>query len=179
MDQKTITIFGSSLPKPGEKEYEDAYYIANQLAKSGFDICSGGSLGIMDAVSKAARNEGRKAIGVTVKIFESKSSSNLSHEIKCDTLFERLDNLINLGDAYIVLPGGTGTLLEISLVWELMNKNILDNKPIACLGEMWKNMVDPMEKRVKWEKRKENLVSCFDDKNDLIQFIKNSFQGEK
>ena len=52
MKNKTITIFGSSIPQIGDKEYTDAYFIGKELAKSGFNICSGGSLGIMDAVSK-------------------------------------------------------------------------------------------------------------------------------
>ena len=106
MKDLTVTIFGSSIPQIGDKEYNDAYYIGKELAKNGFNICSGGSLGIMDAVSKAASEEGKKAIGVTVKIFNSQTSKFLTEEIKCDTIFERLNNLVNIGDAFIVLPGG-------------------------------------------------------------------------
>lgn len=169
----TITIFGSSLPKPGEKEYNDAYYIGKTIANNGFDICSGGAQGIMDAVSKGAVEAGREAIGVTVSIFESPSSKNLTKEIKCDTLSQRLDTLIEYGNGFIILPGGTGTLLELSLIWELFNKNVIDEKPVACLGEMWKHIVQPMEARVKYERRKENLIRCFESPDEVINFILN------
>lgn len=171
MKEKTITIFGSSLPKPGEREYEDAYLIGRKLAQNGFNICSGGAQGIMDAVSKAAVEEGKKAIGVTVDMFNSNSSKYLTNEIKCDTLFQRLDNLIEIGDGFIILPGGTGTLLEISLVWEMFNKDIMDTKPVACLGEMWSKIIAPMEERVKYENRKENLIKCFFNIDDVVTFI--------
>lgn len=175
MKQSTITIFGSSLPLENDEEYQDAYHISKKLANAGFNICSGGSMGIMDAVSKAAYEEGREAIGVTVNIFNSPSSKYLTNEIKCDTLAERLDNLVNIGDAFILLPGGTGTMLELSFIWELMNKNVMDIKPAVCFGEMWKIIVDEMEKRVKTEKRQENLIQYYGDKEKLVDFFISNF----
>lgn len=171
MKNKTITIFGSSIPLPGEKEYEDAYYIGKAFAKEGFNICSGGSMGIMDAVSKGAAEEGREAIGVTVEIFNSKSTPYLTKEIKCPTLFERLDNLVNIGDGFVILPGGTGTMLEISLLWELFNKDLMKSKPTTSLGNLWKNIVNEMEERNKSENRNLNLIQCFDDRDALIKFM--------
>ena len=178
MKDFTITIFGSSLPQPGDEEYTDAYYIAKQLARNGFNICSGGALGIMDAVSKGASEEGKEAIGITVSIFNSPSNIYLTKEIRCDTLSQRLDNLVSNADGFVILPGGTGTLLELALIWELINKDVLDYKPIACLGNMWANIVREMENRVRIEKRKENIIRCFDKPNQIIEFIKESFNGK-
>ena len=171
MTNKTITIFGSSLPIPGEQEYEDAYKISKKLAALGFNICSGGSMGIMDAVSKAAVEEGREAIGVTVKIFNTPATKYLTKEIKCDTLFQRLDNLVNLGDGFIVLPGGTGTLVELSLIWELFNKNVLEEKPTAAFGSLWNDIVSTLDKRVAYEKRKVNLIKLFNSIDDLVEYF--------
>ena len=176
MKRKTITIFGSSLPKPGDEEYEEAYLIGKKLAQNGFNICSGGALGIMDAVSKGATEEGKEAIGITVPIFNSSASKYLTHEIKCNTIFQRLDNLIEYGDGFVILPGGTGTLLELAIVWEMFNKNVLDERPVICLGEMWKNIVSPMEERVKYEGRKVNLVKCFNKPAELVNYISNSLK---
>ena len=176
MKRSTITIFGSSLPAEGDKEFTNAYLISKNLAKAGFDICSGGALGIMEAVSMAAVEEGKEAIGVTVSIFNSPSSKYLTKEIKCNSLSERLDNLTSIGDGYIVLPGGTGTMLELSLVWELMNKKVVNIKPAACLGQMWKIIVGEMEKRVRFEKRENNLINCFDNRNEVVDFMVNSFE---
>ena len=171
MKNKTITIFGSSLPKPGEKEYEDAYFIGSELAKKGFNVCTGGFQGTMDAASKGAKENGKEAIGITVPLFNSKPSEHLTKEIQCDTLSQRLNKLIEYGEGFVILPGGTGTLLEISLVWESFNKNLIPEKPVACLGEMWSSIVAPMEKRVKFEKRKENLVMCYNNVDEIVDFI--------
>ncbi len=172
MNKKIITVFGSSLPKAGEPEYEIAFELGKQLALNGFDVCSGGYQGIMDAVSKGAASVGGKAIGVTVDLFNAIPSKYLTSEIKCDTLFERIDKLITTGDAYIVLPGGTGTMVELSLVWEMMNKSLTEIKPIVCFGEMWKKIVSEMETRTKLEKRTTGLVKCVNSINECIELIK-------
>jgi len=171
MKTKTVTIFGSSLPKPGEPEYEDAYKIGKILGSEGFNVCSGGFMGIMDAVSKGVTEAGKEAIGITVPLFNSTPSKYLTKEVKCETLFHRIDTLVAYGDAFIVLPGGTGTLLELSIVWELFNKKVLDKKPVACFGDMWKNIVDIMEQRVKYENRKQNLVKCFNNIDEVSDFV--------
>lgn len=93
--RKTVTIFGSSLPKPGEAEYET------------------------------------EAIGITAATFNSKPNKYLTKEVKCNTLFQRIDKLIAYADAFIILPGRTETLLELSPIWELFNKNVTEEKPVS------------------------------------------------
>ncbi len=171
MERKIVTVFGSSLPKPGEKEYETAYELGKLLAKNNFNICSGGFQGIMDAVSKGATEAGGKAIGITVDLFDAAPSKFLTTEIKCNTLFERIDKLITYGDAFIVLPGGTGTLVELSLVWEMINKKLIATKPIICYGNMWEKIVREMEVRTKLEGRTTGLVKCATSIEDCIKFI--------
>jgi len=157
-----VTVFGSSIPSEGDVEYEQAYKLGKILAGSGISVCSGGFQGIMDAVSKGASEYEVERVGVLVDIFNAKPSQYLSKQINCSSLSERLMNLVELGDAFVVLPGGTGTMLELSLVWELTNKKLIDEKPIVCIGSMWKAIVFEMEKRIKAENRKLELVKCFD-----------------
>jgi hypothetical protein len=88
-----------------------------------------------------------------------------------------LKNLIEIGDAYIVLQGGTGTLLELSLVWEFMNKCMIEKKPFACHSSMWKETVAIMEKQIAKEKRRTGLIKCFDDINDCAEFIISNFKS--
>lgn len=171
MDNKTITIFGSSSPLPGEREYEFAYELGKKLAEENINDCTGGAMGIMDAASKGAKENGTEAIGVTVDIFGSKTSTHLTKEVKCNTLFERIDNLIHFGDGFIILPGGTGTLVELAIAWELINKNINDPKPICTFGKPWQNIVEAMEDRLVIEKKQNGLVKHFDEVDPMVSFI--------
>jgi len=172
MNSKIVTVFGSAIPEPESEEYENAYKIGKLLAQNGFDICSGGAQGIMDAVSKGAKEEGKSAIGITVDIFKSNTTQHLTNEVKCNTLFERIDNLIKYGDAFIILPGGTGTLVELSIVWELINKNVIEQKPIACLGNMWRKIIEVMDERLTFENKRTGLVKCHNSIEETIEYIK-------
>ncbi len=170
----TITIFGSSKPIPGEEEYETAYQLGKLIGESGFSVCTGGYQGIMDAVSKGASESKVDVIGVTVDIFSALPSKYLTKEIECDSLFERIQKLIDVGDAFIILRGGTGTLVELSIVWELINKKLNREKPIACHGEMWKHIVRAMEDRIQLEGRKTGLVQCFETIEECLYHLKSN-----
>lgn len=176
MDKKFITVFGSSIPKEHDEEYLVAYHLGQRLANAGLNICSGGYQGIMDAVSKGCSDNGGLAVGVTLDIYNATASKFLTKEIKCKTLFERLEHLIKIGDAYVVLNGGTGTLVELALVWESINKNMISEKPIATHGKMWKHIVELMELQIEREKRKTGLVKCFEDIDKLADYIIKFFE---
>jgi len=168
---KIVTVFGSSIPKSGDEEYETAYSLGKILGGNGISVCTGGYQGIMDAVSKGAAELGQEAIGITVDIFNATPSKFLTRNISTNSLQERLAILIETGDAFIILPGGTGTMLELSLVWEYLNKGLMTEKPAACVGEMWKPIVSTMEKRIELEERKTNLIKCFDDITICADYI--------
>lgn len=166
-----VTIFGSSIPLKGDFEYEEAYRLGKILGSKSISVCTGGYQGIMDAVSKGASEYNVERIGVLVDIFNAKPSQYLSKQIVCSSLFERLTNLVELGEAYFVLPGGTGTMLELSLVWELTNKKLINEKPIICIGQMWRNIVEQMEERIRFENRKRNLIGCFDNIDEGADYL--------
>lgn len=177
--RKIATIFGSSLPEDGEKEFLTAYNLGCLLAKSGFDVFTGGYKGIMEAVSKGAVENGGSATGVTLSYVKSPPNKYLTHQIKCNTLFERIKILIEGADAYVVLQGGTGTLLELAAVWEYMNKNLLDVKPIACHSIMWKEIGSIIDKQLEKEKRVTGLVKYFEDIKELADYLKNSTTAQR
>ena len=170
--KKIITIFGSSIPKEGDSEFDFAYQLGRILAINNFDVCTGGYRGIMHAASKGCTECGGEAIGITVDLWGATPSEFLSKEIKCTTLFERILKLIETGDGYVILKGGTGTLLELAAVWELMNKNLAKKKPVVCNSGMWEEIVEVMEKQIKFEKRCTGLISCFDKVEDIAAFFK-------
>ena len=143
MDKKTVTIFGTSKAVEGDSAYELAYGTGRLLAQAGFSIANGGYSGTMLAAAKGASEASGEVIGVTCTAFKnSRPNKYISREVGTASLDERLDTLIQLGQAYVVLPGGTGTLLELAKVWELKNKGFLKtDKPIILLGGFWKPLV--------------------------------------
>lgn len=173
--KKTITIFGSSLPKEGDKEFEDAYLLGCLLAKDNFNICTGGYRGIMHAASKGAKENGAEVTGITVDLWGAVPSEYLTKEIRCESLFERITKLIETGDGYIILQGGTGTLLELAAVWELMNKNLLVKKPAACHSAMWGKIVPVMDQQIERENRTAGLIKCFEDVEAIAEYFRYNF----
>jgi uncharacterized protein (TIGR00730 family) len=147
MSKKIVTVFGTAKARPGDTAYTLAYKTGELLAQAEFVIANGGYGGTMLAAAKGASQVGGKTIGVTCASFKASSANKyISREIITASLEERLDTLIKLGQAYVVLPGGTGTLLELAMVWELKNKGFLKkSKPIILVGEFWKPLVDLIE----------------------------------
>jgi len=144
MSKKVVTIFGTGRAKGGDRAYELAGEVGRVLAQAGFTIANGGYAGTMLAAAQGAAAAGGQTIGVTCSAFGRGGPNEfISREIATESLDERLDTLIKLGLAYVVLPGGTGTLLELAKVWELKNKGFLaGGKPIILVGEFWKPLVD-------------------------------------
>jgi len=169
--KKRVTVFGSAFPKNGETEYNTAYKLGSLLALKGFDVNTGGYMGIMEAVSKGVRDNGGRATGITLSYVKSKPNIYLDKIISCDSLFERVTKLIELGDAYIVLQGGTGTLLELAAVWEYLNKSLIQTKPVACYSAMWLEIGKIINEQLKKEGRDVNRISFFDDIEKLVDFI--------
>ncbi len=144
MDEKVITIFGTGRAKEGDSKFQLAFETGKLLAQAGFTIANGGYGGSMLAAAKGAAEAGDEIIGVTCSAFKSsRANEYVTREIVTSSLDERLDTLIKLGHGYVVLPGGTGTLLELAKVWELKNKGFLEtDKPVILIGEFWKPLVD-------------------------------------
>ena len=142
----TVTVFGSALAQPGDEEYALALDLGRRLAASGFRLCNGGYGGTMEAAARGAREaRGTPAgtIGVTCELFGQRSANPWIDDVHpSHTLFERIEHLVALGDAYIVLPGGTGTLLELAAVLELTAKGLVVPRPIILLGDYWGTVVD-------------------------------------
>jgi uncharacterized protein (TIGR00730 family) len=144
MSKKIITIFGTSRARAGDVIFTMALETGRFLTQAGFTIANGGYGGTMLAAAKGAAEVGGEIIGVTCSAFKSsKANKYITRELVTGSLDERLDTLVKLGQAYIVLPGGTGTLLELAKVWELKNKDFPKaNKPIILLGGFWKPLVE-------------------------------------
>ncbi len=144
-DERIITVFGSSRPLPEETDYQEALELGRRLAAAGFAICSGGYGGVMEAASRGAKEAGGKTYGVTAEFFSRKANEWIDVEVRKKTWEERLFELVRLGDGFVACKGGTGTLVELSVVWEMLNKSVMPGKPFAVLGDFW----EPILQRVR------------------------------
>jgi uncharacterized protein (TIGR00725 family) len=139
---RTITVFGSSRPRESDNEYTVVRQLGAELAKKGFSVCTGGYGGVMEAVSRGAHDAGGRSIGVTTRFFKATANNWLDKEVRAKTWQDRLFDLIDRGDGYVVCAGGTGTLVELAVVWETINKRVMPKKPVVVLGEFWKPVID-------------------------------------
>ena len=137
-----ITVFGSSRPRQGDPDYEDARVLGRVLAENGFAVCSGGYGGVMAGVSQGAKEAGGKTYGVTAEFFSAKVNSWIDVEVRVGAWQERLFELIRLADGFVACKGGTGTLVELAVVWEMLNKEVTPAKPFAVLGDFWQPVLD-------------------------------------
>lgn len=139
---KIVSVFGGSAPKPGSPAYEDARQLGALLAQAGWTVATGGYTGVMEAASRGAAEAGGHVIGVTCTLIENwregfRANGWVKEEIKFGSLRERLYHLVEFCDAAIALPGGIGTLSEISLTWSLIQTNEIKAKPFVVVGQVW------------------------------------------
>jgi uncharacterized protein (TIGR00730 family) len=144
-----ITVFGSARVHSESKEYQDARELGAMLAKRGDTIVSGGYGGVMEAVSRGAREAGGRVLGVTVAPWAERISPNiyLQEERPAATLFERLKALFE-SDALIALPGGAGTLGEVALAWNLCQMQLMPPKLIILVGDRWHSLVEDFSREL-------------------------------
>jgi uncharacterized protein (TIGR00730 family) len=135
--ERIITVFGSSRPREEDADYEEALALGRSLAEAGFAVCSGGYGGVMEAVSRGAKSAGAKTYGVTAEFFKPKPNAWIDEEIRLKTWQERLFELVRLADGFVACKGGTGTLVELAVVWEMLNKSVIAGKPMVVLGDFW------------------------------------------
>lgn len=172
---KNAVVFGSSAPVKGDLEYEEAYDVGKILAENGFAVMNGGYFGTMEAVSKGAKSANGKTIGFTVDILDYEEPNKfLDEEVRSRNLHERVKKQIDKGDIFIVLKGSTGTMHELLEVWEGMQLKILPKKPIICLGDHFKEIVEKLSSigKHKSVKTEENLIQFAEDIDDLRRILK-------
>ena len=143
---KVISVFGSSAPVPGSEAYESARLVGRLLAEAGFAVATGGYSGTMTAVSQGASEAGGHVIGVTsaqIEQFRPLGANQwVAEEIKFESLRDRLLHLILQNDGMITLPGGIGTLSEMSLAWSFLQVGEVEPRPFALLGQMWRDGIE-------------------------------------
>jgi uncharacterized protein (TIGR00730 family) len=139
-----VTIFGSARAKAGTYGYEETKRVAAALAEMGCDIITGGGPGLMQAANEGAASAPDRAQSVGIRVdlpFEQEVNAFVTQAFEHRTFFTRLHQFVLTSDAFIVAPGGIGTVLETMMIWQLLQVHHLQNTPLILVGKMWPGLI--------------------------------------
>ncbi|MBI3935012.1 MAG: LOG family protein [Acidobacteria bacterium] len=164
-----ISVFGSSRCAQEDETYTIALNLGAALARADFAVASGGYGGTMEAVSRGATEAGGRVIGVVASVFSTKANPWVQETIVVSNWEDRLLQLIALGDGYVALPGGTGTLVELAVAWEMIHKHIMPSKPLLAFGEFWRPIISQVESA---DGNSRGLVGLANDVPDAVAALR-------
>ncbi len=146
-DEYMVTIFGSARIMPETDDYARIKKLSSALSEMGCGIITGGGPGLMQAANEGAAavngEASHRSVGIRVDLpFEQNANPFVGKVYNHKTFFSRLHHFMIISDAFIVVPGGIGTLLELSMVWQLLQVRRLYGTPLILVGEMWEKLID-------------------------------------
>jgi uncharacterized protein (TIGR00730 family) len=141
-----VTIFGSARASPGSFVYEEVKRVAAALAEMGCDIITGGGPGLMQAANEGAAAvnapQQNRSVGIRVELpFEQEVNPFVEQAFEHKTFFSRLHHFVLASDAFVVTPGGIGTVLELMMIWQLLQVKHVQDTPLILVGKMWAELV--------------------------------------
>jgi hypothetical protein len=179
-----ITVFGGSSPQPGEPAYQEAEELGKLLGEAKHTVLTGGYIGTMEAVSKGCAEAGGYVIGVTCDEIETwrpvQPNKWVQKELRFTTLRERLFTLIEACDAAMALPGGVGTLAEVSIMWNHMQTDAIPVRPLILIGNDWRGIFVELYTKFDpyFSKKARDLVYFADDPEYALKFL-NQLKAKK
>ena len=144
-DRYRVTIFGSARVKTGTFAYEETKRLAAALADMGCDIITGGGPGLMQAANEGAATAPDRAQSVGIRVdlpFEQEVNAFVTEAFEHRTFFTRLHQFVLTSDAFVVAPGGIGTVLETMMIWQLLQVRHLEDTPLIFVGKMWPGLIE-------------------------------------
>jgi uncharacterized protein (TIGR00730 family) len=174
-----VTIFGSARVKPGHPYYKTADEIAYQLVQHGYGVITGGGPGIMEAGNRGARRAGGKSVGLNIYLpHEQKGNPYIDPDklITFDYFFVRKVMFVKYSQGFVVMPGGFGTLDELSEALTLIQTKKIGRFPIVLVGKkFWAGILDWIKKVLVTEKMIHpddlDLINLVDTPEDAVKVI--------
>jgi len=182
-----ISIFGSARTKPGNKYYELAVEISQRLAEEGFGIISGGGPGIMEAANKGAALAGGKSVGLNIDLpFEQHPNTFIDRDksLNFDFFFVRKVMFVKYSQAFIMMPGGWGTMDEFFEVATLIQTGKFKQSPMILVGRTyWGGLFDWMKKTMCEQENNINaedlnLIQIFDTADEVVKFMQDYYRSK-
>ncbi len=178
-----ISIFGSARTKPGSKYYVMATDIAHRLTDEGYGIITGGGPGIMEAANKGAHEGEGTSVGLNIDLpFEQSNNPYLNHSLDHKYFFVRKVMFVKYAQAFVVLPGGFGTLDEMFEVLTLIQTKKITKVPVILVGvEFWtgmkkwiKDVMLNVENNIKASDL--DLIPITDSVDEIVTIINNFYK---
>ncbi len=179
---KAVSIFGSSRLKPNNKYYKLAEKIAYLLAKEGFAVITGSGLGIMEAANKGTKRAAGHSIGLNIQIpHEQKPNKYVETLLDFRYFFVRKVMFVKYAKAFVIMPGGYGTLDEFTEAINLIQTERIPKFPVVLFGsEYWKGMLDWLKgtvlKNSNISKKDLDIFTVVDSPKDVVKVIKNFYK---
>jgi uncharacterized protein (TIGR00730 family) len=140
-----VTIFGSARIQPNTFPYNEVKRLAKALTEMGCEVITGGGPGLMLAANEGAAAGGKENASVGIRVdlpFEQEVNAFVQQAYEHETFFTRLHHFVLASDAFVVTPGGIGTLLEAAMIWQLLQVRHIQDAPLIFIGKMWSELVD-------------------------------------
>ncbi len=145
-----ISIFGSARTHADNKYYQIGVELAEKLASAGYGVITGGGPGIMEAANKGAQQGGGKSVGLNIDLpFEQNYNPYIDqeHNLEFDYFFVRKVIFVKYAQAFVILPGGFGTLDELFEALTLIQTKKINQRPVVLVGkEYWGGLIDWIKK---------------------------------
>jgi uncharacterized protein (TIGR00730 family) len=174
----SVTIFGSARVHPGDPYYAKTEYLAKRLAENGFSVITGGGPGLMEAANKGAAAAGGKSVGMNIRLpYEQKPNPYANIVIEYKYFFIRKVMFIKYALAYVIMPGGFGTMDELFEALTLIQTRRIRGFPVILMGsEYWKGLLDWLKNTMLQDDKIEpadlDIIQVVDDPDEVVKLIK-------
>ncbi|GAA4608172.1 TIGR00730 family Rossman fold protein [Actinoallomurus liliacearum] len=182
---RAVSVFGSARTKPGSEEYELAERIGALLAEAGYAVITGGGPGIMEAANKGADDAGGLSVGLGIELpFEQKLNDHIDIGVEFRYFFVRKTMFVKYSQAFVVLPGGFGTLDELFEAITLVQTKKITRFPIVLVGtDYWGGLIqwikDQMLPAGKISPEDLELMYVTDDPDEVVERIKRAHETQE
>ena len=176
--RNAVSIFGSARVKPKDAYYKKTEELARLLVQGGFAVITGGGPGIMEAANKGATEAGGQSVGMNIRLpFEQKPNPYANLQIDYKYFFIRKVMFVKYALAYIILPGGYGTMDELFEALTLIQTKRIRSFPLILMGsEYWQGLLNWLKEKMLAEGKilsaDLELIQIFDEPQDVYKHIK-------
>jgi len=176
--EKKITILGYSQAKEGGELYQQTFEVCRILAQEGYTIINGAGPGVMRAATEGAHAGGGKAIGVSfspegMTNFEGRDPENMVDElVMTENYLERTLKLLEMGDAFVIFNGGTGTISEFGMAWGLARLYFGSHEPMILYGSWWHEIMEAFGKNMKLRDEELRVYRIVDSPKEVLEEVK-------